>query len=123
MKARLYDRRNATGQPYSYDEAIEMARAFVAEEEKRELEFIANGGASREASLPKCKYCGSTRHVAKNMFCRNCLKEGYDNVYRITHRSNGWDRVMPEGMKVVGGWRGQRVAGGGQRIVDIRVAT
>ena len=120
MKSRLYERKKKTGEPYSFAEAIEMARVKVAEEAAREREEDEkNGGAGR----PRCKYCGSTRHVKESGFCRSCIRDGFDSVYRITHRSNGWDCVMPEGAKVVGGWRGQRVAGGGQRIVDIRVAT
>lgn len=120
MKSRLYKRQKKTGTPYSFAEAIEMARAKVAEEEAREREEDEkNGGAGR----PRCKYCGSKRHVKESGFCRSCIRDGFDSVYRITHRSNGWDRVLPEGAKVVGGWRGQRVAGGGQRIADIRVAT
>lgn len=118
MKARLYERKKKTGEPYSFAEAIEMARAEVAENAAREREEEAeNGGADR----PHCKYCGSTRHVKESGFCRSCIRDGFDSVYRITHRSNGWDRVMPKGMKVEVGWRGQRVIGGGKMSHEIRI--
>jgi len=37
----------------------------------------------------RCVYCGR-RIKTVNGFCRLCLRNGFDGVYRITKRDNGW---------------------------------
>lgn len=38
----------------------------------------------------KCPYCGKPAHADKG-FCSRCLKHGFDGVYEVTGKSNGWD--------------------------------
>lgn len=59
--------------------------------------------------LHHCPYCG---RMTTNEFCRQCQYDGFDAVYDLTGRSNGWNRKKPEFFKVESGWRGQMVAGG-----------
>lgn len=63
----------------------------------------------REKKLTHCKFCGKLTTIGD--FCRNCKNEGFDNVFRLTGRSNGWDRVKRKRISVVSGWRGQHCVG------------
>lgn len=63
-----------------------------------------------------CKFCGSCVHVGNNGYCRECVAAGFDNVHKMTGRTNGWD-VKPKAkpVPVADGWRGRPCAGGGTR--------
>ena len=62
-------------------------------------------------NLPRCLRCGSRYRVGSSGYGLTCRGKGLDSVHMETGRTNGWDRPAKEKVKVVGGWRGRRVAG------------
>lgn len=59
----------------------------------------------------RCLYCG--KKILGNLdFCDHCRMEGYDELYSVTHRSNGWDARPMEKVTPCGGWRGRKTMGG-----------
>ena len=77
-------------------------RDAVSERKKREA-----------ASRPRCKFCGNVYGVDVTGFCAKCRADRFDDVYKTTGRSNGWDRkkTTKKEVNVEGGWRGRPVAG------------
>lgn len=67
--------------------------------------------ADAKRTFGRCLFCGSILKK-EGRFCKTCLREGFNNVYEATGRSNGWDRKPGMRVKVVSGWRGQSVIGG-----------
>lgn len=62
--------------------------------------------------MGNCKYCG--RETTRE-FCKHCVEEGFRDLYRVTKKSNGWDAPPKKDRVLVkGGWRGQKVIGGGR---------
>lgn len=47
---------------------------------------------SEPAESHPCPYCGVK---TTGEYCPRCVREGLDNVHRVTGRSNGWDRPKP----------------------------
>lgn len=72
-----------------------------------------SGTRKRAKTVPqtRCKFCGHTAKAGQE-FCADCIHDGYDAVYALTGRSNGWDRRGQGAQNVQPGWRGQKVAGG-----------
>lgn len=62
--------------------------------------------------IVRCKFCGGTNDVRQSGFCRTCLANGFDHVYEMTGKSNGWDRKRYQSSQIQDGWRGQKCAGG-----------
>ena len=64
--------------------------------------------------LGVCCFCGRPcRESAK--FCASCIRDGFDAVYELTGKTNGWDRKVRTVAKIAGvgdSWRGCKVAGG-----------
>lgn len=59
-----------------------------------------------------CRFCGKMT-VHPTEFCSTCRADGLDRVYKVTGHSDGWERRRQKTGKVKGGWRGQRIMGGG----------
>ena len=64
-----------------------------------------------KANRPRCFYCGNVYLVDSSGYCLSCRSTGLDGLHKATGRTNGWDRPAKVKVKVVGGWRGRRVAG------------
>lgn len=39
----------------------------------------------------RCRFCGKGVHNG-GLFCPSCMRDGFDAVYAVTGRTNGWDR-------------------------------
>lgn len=49
------------------------------------------GGPAHAVDVGRCRFCG--REVRNGvLFCARCMREGFNEVYAVTGRSNGWDR-------------------------------
>ncbi len=84
---------------------------FAAALQSSMREAIAERKKREKAARPQCKFCGKVHGVDVTGFCIRCRAEGFDDVYRETGRSNGWDRKKTEKGPVEGGWRGRPMAG------------
>lgn len=42
-----------------------------------------------DGEVTRCIFCG---HPTRGRFCKACRDQGFDDVYEVTGRSNGWDR-------------------------------
>lgn len=100
----------------------------IAEAEMFEFgrQRIANGEVKDEFGtdtlLPspvRCRFCGKNT-VHPSGFCRECRREGLDNVYQVTGRTNGWDRNAGGRVAVKDEWRGMTVMGGSSPAVIVR---
>lgn len=91
----------------------DKAEAMFAAEWKQHLAKIR---AWRKKGAHHCRYCGKpTRPNAT--FCSRCVRDGFDNLYTVTGRTNVWDRKKAQRASVVkAGWRGQAAAGGGVNL-------
>lgn len=80
---------------------------------KQELARVVERKKKRESGEKRrCLYCGSTWN-AESGFCTTCRRSGLDDVYKVTGRSNGWERrEAAKKAVVVDGWRGRPCAGG-----------
>lgn len=54
-----------------------------------------------------CPFCGGA--TSGGRFCKTCMDEGFDKVYAVTGRSNGWERAERKKVSVKSGWRGRRI--------------
>ena len=88
--------------------AREDYRAYI-EAEAREAAEARRRRA--KANRPRCFYCGNVYLVDSSGYCLTCRNKGLDSVHMETGRTNGWDKPKKVNVKVVGGWRGRRVAG------------
>lgn len=77
----------------------------------QEAEATAAPSAKTAGEPTRCLFCGAVL-LKGGQFCKTCLREGFNNVYEVTGRSNGWDRKPSAKVKIVSGWRGQGVIGG-----------
>ena len=80
--------------------------------ENRGKPVVAKPEAKKPDKKPPkpCKFCG--KMTTQGDFCRNCQSEGFDNVYRFTGHSNGWDKKFTKA-KIEFGWRGRACVGFG----------
>ena len=46
---------------------------------------------TRAAVTGRCRFCGNGVHNG-SLFCPRCMREGFNEVYAVTGRTNGWDR-------------------------------
>jgi len=65
-------------------------KSAAAEMRLRELEAREAERKRRMADVRRCKFCGKPAYGED--FCAYCRREGFDNVYMVTGRSNGWER-------------------------------
>lgn len=85
------------GMPSAIEDCVRHARAKLAERAD-----VPNGG-----TVVHCKFCGTlTAH--KSGFCSYCTHAGYDDVYAVTGKSNGWEHGAGSKPHVEAGWRGSR---------------
>ena len=87
----------------------QIAMKLATEEYDSRLHDGTLTSIEKHKPFVRCKYCG---RPTKRDFCPNCVSEGFDQVYLITGRSNGWNRVQTTKVKITDGWRGQPRAGG-----------
>jgi hypothetical protein len=46
---------------------------------------------TRAAVTGRCRFCGRNVHDG-SLFCPSCMRDGFNEVYAVTGRTNGWDR-------------------------------
>lgn len=83
-------------------DAIEAMREAVANGEKPLVEAALRIVKARSANHTakdigphQCLYCGRPAYGAEH-YCAKCVKEGLDNLHRVTGRTNGWDKPKPK---------------------------
>ena len=47
-----------------------------------------------------CPFCGN-QIKGDGAFCQRCFSQGFNHIYEVTGRTNGWDRPKPH-YRVVG---------------------
>ena len=55
-------------------------------------------GKAHSVRKYRCKFCGAK--IFAEGFCEKCKREGFDDVYEVTHRSNGWEKRLVKTGKV-----------------------
>lgn len=81
--------------------------------------YLAGGGGyynerhkRMSEEIRRCLFCGKEVKKPNMNFCDHCRLEGFDNVYNLNGKSNGWDRVKKKKpVPIVSGWRGVRPGG------------
>ena len=65
-----------------------------------------------EEKRGRCRYCGRPTSHAHG-YCGYCVQASFREIHMVTGRTTGWDRKACAGPdRTVGGWRGQKMAGG-----------
>lgn len=95
----------------SYVRKENRERPVVQKSEKKKDKADKSVEKKAEKKLTHCKFCGKL--TTNGDFCRNCKNEGFDNVYIVTGRSNGWDKQRITKTKIKFGWRGRACVGFG----------
>ena len=99
-----YVRKENRGKPVVAKPEVKKPEAVKKSEKKVDKK-------KQEKKTPKpCKFCGKL--TTNGDFCTACVKEGFDNVYNFTGRSNGWDKKFTKA-KIEFGWRGRACCGFG----------
>lgn len=118
LKALAAANREATAEAREAARAKAKALALAAKAEKAEAAaaFAAAVAKEREerkrkkmADVRRCKFCGKIAYGQD--FCRSCTRDGFNHVYMMTGRSNGWERreaheaIKANPKSIVFGWR------------------
>ena len=93
----------------SYVRKENRGKLVIKKVEKVERKKTLNTVQKQPREPSRCLFCG--KMTTDGDFCKTCRKDGFDNVYLLTHHSNGWDNKKKERVAVVSGWRGQPCVG------------